>query len=43
MHEVEEKRIIFWPDLTRVYKDCTKKMTSDFPSVYTGLKHLYKN
>ena len=32
-----------WNELCDEYKDCTKKMTSDFPSVYTGLKHLYKN
>ena len=30
-------------DGTVPYKDCTKKMTSSFASVYAGLKHLYKN
>lgn len=33
----------FQIEMKLTYKDCTKKMTSDFPSVYAGLKHLYKN
>ena len=41
--DIKAYLVMFLPGLTRGYKDCTKKMTSSFASVYAGLKHLYKN